>query len=324
MTATTLTERYVDAATRSVPENQREDLAAELRASIDDQVEARVEQGESRADAERAVLTELGDPDKLAAQYTDRPLWLVGPRYYLTWWRLLKLLLAIVPACAAFGVAFAQVLSGASFGETIGAVVPVVLSVIVNLAFWVTLVFAVVERSGRRDATGLVDAWTVDQLPEPRRRGAGLGDMIASLAFLAIMVGVVLWDLFVGFVPTAPGLSFLDPALWPWWIIALFTVMALEALLAIVVYAVGRWTLALAVVNGILNLLIAVPALWLLFEGRLINPEYFPTVIADGGEEVGPIIPIVIGFVIAGIAIWDTVDAALKAVRARRPEPVLS
>jgi hypothetical protein len=88
--------------------------------------------------------------------------------------------------------------------------------------------------------------------------------------------------------------------------------------LAIVVYAVGRWTVGLAVVNGILNLVIAVPALWLLFEGRLINPAYFPTIIPDGGAEVGQILSIIVGFVIAGVAIWDTVDAALKAARARR------
>ena len=46
MTATTLTDRYVDAAMRTVPEKQRDDLGTELRASIDDQIDARVENGE--------------------------------------------------------------------------------------------------------------------------------------------------------------------------------------------------------------------------------------------------------------------------------------
>ena len=40
-TTTSLTDRYVDAAMRTVPEKQRADLAAELRASIDDQIDAR-------------------------------------------------------------------------------------------------------------------------------------------------------------------------------------------------------------------------------------------------------------------------------------------
>jgi len=316
MTTANLTDRYVDAAMRTVPENQRGDLAAELRGSIDDQIDARVADGEDTASAERAVLIELGDPDKLAAQYTDRPLWLVGPRYFLDWWRLLKLLLWIVPACAAFGVSLAMVLDGASFGEIVGAVIPLLLTVVVHLAFWTTLVFVILERTGHETETS--GPWTPDQLPEPRQKGVGLSDMIASLGFLAIMVGVVLWDLFVGFVPTEPGLSFLDPGLWPWWILGLFIVMALEAVLAIVVYAVGRWTIGLAVANGILNLVVAVPALWLLFEGRLINPAFFPSVIPDDGVEVGQIVAIVIGFVIAGVAIWDTADASIKAVRARR------
>ena len=65
---------------RTVPEKQRADLSAELRASIDDQIDARVDDGEAPEAAERAVLTDLGDPDKLAAGYTDRPLHLIGPR----------------------------------------------------------------------------------------------------------------------------------------------------------------------------------------------------------------------------------------------------
>ncbi|GAA5089005.1 permease prefix domain 1-containing protein [Microbacterium yannicii] len=316
MTTATLTDRYVDAAMRTVPEAQRADLAAELRGSIDDQIEARLGEGEDQASAERAVLTDLGDPDKLAAGYTDRPLWLVGPRYFLDWWRLLKLLLWIVPACAAFGVSLAMVLEGATFGEIVGAVVPLLLTVVVHIGFWTTLVFVVLERTGHETMTS--GPWTPDQLPEPRQRGAGLGDMVTSLAFLAIFAGVVLWDHFVGLAPTQPGLPFLDPGLWPWWIIGLFLLMALEAVLAIVVYAVGRWTPALAVANGILNLVLAVPALWLLFEGRLINPEFFPTIVADDGAKVGVIVNVVIGFVIAGIAIWDTVDAAMKARRASR------
>lgn len=317
MTTATLTDRYVDAAMRTVPEAQRADLAAELRVSIDDQIEARVEQGEPRSAAERAVLTELGDPDKLAADYTDRPLWLIGPRYFLQWWRLLKLLWWIVIPSAVFGVSLAMVIDRASFGEIMGAIWPLALTVGVHVAFWTTLVFAIVERTEARGKESLVEPWTVDDLPEPRPRGAGLSDLIASLVFLVIAAGAILWDQFVGFVPTEPWLSFLDPALWPGWILGLFVLMALEAGLAITVYAVGRWTIWLAVVNGILNAAIAIPAIWLLMQGRLINPEYFPTIIGPEGTEVGAIVAIVNGFVIAGIAVWDTADAAIKAVRAR-------
>ncbi len=316
-TTDTLTDRYVDAAMRTVREDQRADLAAELRGSIDDQIEARIAEGADPGSAERAVLTDLGDPDLLAAGYTGRQLHLIGPRYYLDWWRLLKLLLWIVLPCTALGVGLAQVLQGATVGETIGSAVVAVLTAALHVAFWTTLVFVVLERTGHETMTS--GQWTPDRLPEPRQRGAGFGDMITSIAFLLIMAAVILWDHFIGLVPTQRGLSFLDDGLWPWWIMALFLVMAMEAVLAIAVYGVGRWTVPLAVANGILNLLIAVPALWLLAEGRLINPDFFPTIIEGSSREtVQTIIVTIVAFVIVGVAIWDTTDAALKAARARR------
>lgn len=317
---TTLTDRYVDAAMRTVPEAQRDDLSTELRASIDDQVEARVEQGEARDSAERAVLTDLGDPDRLAAQYTDRPLWLIGPRYYLTWWRLTKLLWAIVPACAAFGVALGQVLAGAGFGEIVGSVVSVVLSVIVHIGFWTTLVFFIVERSEKSGDAGIVGTWTPDDLPEPKQRGAGLSDLVASLVFLGLAAGAILWDRFVGFVytPETGWISFLAPDTWPWWVGALFVLMVLEALLAISVYAKGRWDAGSATVNLFLNLTIAGGALWLLSQQQLVNPEFFSAVIPeDSAATVTTVMSTLFGFGIVAIAVWDTVDAYLKAYRAR-------
>jgi hypothetical protein len=319
-TTTTLTDRYVAAAMRTVPEKQRDDLGAELRASIADQIDGRTENGEDHAAAERAVLTELGDPDKLAAGYTDRPLHLIGPKYYLDWWRLLKLLLWIVLPAAAFGIALAQTLDGQSIGPIIGNVVSALLSVAVHLCFWTTLVFVIVERTGAdRKEFG---TWTVDQLPEPRPRGVGFGDMIATLVFLAVGAGAIIWDLRIGFVPafvTGSGepLSFLNPGLWPWWIAGLFVVMALEATLAVVVYLVGRWTPALAVANAVLALAFAIPALILLAQGQLLNPEFFPAVVGEDGAEVAAIVSTVFGFGIAILAIWDIVDVVRKTIRSR-------
>ncbi|MFY9713130.1 MAG: permease prefix domain 1-containing protein [Microbacterium sp.] len=62
MTTTTLTERYIAATVKSLTPTAQDDVRVELEASISDAVEARVEQGEERTDAERVVLTELGDP----------------------------------------------------------------------------------------------------------------------------------------------------------------------------------------------------------------------------------------------------------------------
>ena len=320
----TLTDRYIDAAMRTVPEKQRSDLAAELRASIGDQIDARVEAGEALEAAERAVLTDLGDPDKLAAGYTDRRLYLIGPRYYLEWWRLLKLLLWIVPACAAFGIALGQTLAGATFGQVVGATWGGVLAVVAHLFFWVTLVFALLERNDgksplERNALtkdGPWATWSLDRLPEPHQSGAGFADFIVLTAFLVIWAAAILWDLLIGFVPGS-DLSFLDPGLWPWWIAGLFVLMAAQSLLAFLVYRKGRWTFGFAVANAAIALAVALPALWLLAQGRLLNQQLLLTLVPEDGAEVNQILAIITGFGIATIAIWAITDGFLKARRAR-------
>lgn len=314
---TTLTDRYVHAVTRTIPEQHRDDVAAELRASIADQLDARLDAGEEPGSAERDVLNALGDPDKLAAGYADRPLHLIGPRFYLDWWRLLKLLLAIVVPVAAFGVALGQTLAGAHFGAIIGSTIGVAISVAVHLAFWTTLVFALVERS---DQVTPLTRWTVDRLPaDTPYTGARFTDLIASLVFLAIAAIALVWDQLVGFVYLdGRWMPFLSPELWPWWAGGLLVAMGADAVLQIVVFLKRRWTIPLAVVNTVLNLVVAVPALWLLSQGMLLNTEFWATVIPNGeGEKVYGILSVITGFGIAGIALWDSVDSFLKARRSR-------
>lgn len=318
-TTATLTDRYVDAAMRTIPEAQRADLAAELRGSIDDQIDARLERGEAPDAAEHAVLTDLGDPDKLAAQYLDRPLWLVGPRYYLTWWRLLKVLWAIVPACAAFGVALGQSLAGENLGTIVGTVASVTVGVIVHVAFWTTMVFVVVERSERGVDSGFVTPWTPEDLPELQQRRASLGELIASLSLLACAAGLTLWDHFVGVVYLAGTgwVSFLASDLWPGWIGGLLALLVLEALLAIWVYAKGGWRFFSATVSAALNVAIAGGTVWLLANERLIDPRFFATVIpTESAGTVAWVVTTILGFSVVAVAVWDGVDGYLKA---RRP-----
>lgn len=314
----TLTDRYVAAAMRSVPEKQRPDLAAELRASIDDQLEARVAAGEPHDAAERAVLTDLGDPDRLAADYTDRPLYLIGPRYYLTWWRLTKLLWAIVPACVAVAVALGQTLAGESVGGIIGSVVSAIITVVAHVGFWTTLVFFIVERSAKGGDAEFVRPWTLDDLPEPKHSGAGLADMVASLIMLAAVAGAVVWDHFFGFVYFAGEgwTPFLAAGLWPGWVTFLFVLLALEAVLAIRVYVRGRWEASTAVANVVLNVAVTIPAIWLLREQRLLNPDIFPALIPGNGETVATVVAVLFGVGVVGIAVWDSIDGFLKARRA--------
>jgi hypothetical protein len=316
-TTATLTERYIGATIRSLDPAVQDDVRAELEASIADAIEARLEQGETPSAAERAVLTELGDPGILAAGYADRPLHLIGPKYYLAWWRLLKLLLIIVPICAFGGVVLGQLIDGAPTGEIIGTAVVAALGSIVHVGFWVTLVFFILERAGTD--TGV--KWNVDQLPEPTQNGAGRADAIASIVFLLLGVGAVFWDAFIGFFPTGGApIALLNPGLWPWGIAFFLALIAAEALLAVVVYAQRRWTIGAAVVNTALAVVFAVWSLTLLVQGELINPEFLSFVFTDNGvtDEAMRVLTTITGFALVAFPLWDIIDGWIKTARARR------
>lgn len=324
----TLTERYIGATIRSLRPETQDDVRAELEASIADAVEARLDQGESPDAAERAVLTELGDPGLLAAGYADRPLQLIGPKYYLTWWRLLRLLLWIVPTFAAAGVALAKILEFATIGETIGAVVVAVITSIVHVGFWTTLVFALLERTATDPGT----TWNVDQLPEPVERGAGRSEVIGSLIFLALAAGAILWDALRGFVrDDGAPVPILDPALWPVGMSVLLVLMLAELALAIAIYRRGRWTVGAAIVNTVLAIAFVVPATYLLVSGELVNPAFLQYLAVEHASEMAQadagaaeqggvlrILSVILGVVIVGSGIWDVVDGWIKTARASR------
>ena len=118
----TLTDRYVWAVIRSVPGRQRTELEAEVRALVADAIEAQAAADPTNPEAaERAALSELGDPGVLAGRYADRTQYLIGPKLFPEWRRLLTTLLPIVPPIVGVVVLAANLLSGSTVGQAIVA-----------------------------------------------------------------------------------------------------------------------------------------------------------------------------------------------------------
>lgn len=314
--ATTLTERYISATTDSLPPDTQGDVRAELEASIADAIESRLEQGEDPEEAERTVLTDLGDPAALAASYADRPLHLLGPRYYLAWWRLLKALLVIVPPAAVCGVALVQVIIGAPIEDVIAKAISIGISATVHVFFWVTLVFVILERTGTE--TG--DNWDVDQLPEPRSTGAGRGEMVTSVVFAGLMIAAMLWDRFRGFVRIDGhdgGVQILHPQLWPWVVLGFVALLMLEVGHAVLVQLHRGWSTGLAVANTVLAVVWVSALLTLLGNGLLVNPEFMNLVLGEGGggPEKARVVAVLFVLSVVGTATWDITDGWRKADR---------
>ena len=306
----TLTDRYVHATTRWMPEARRDDIARELRASIDDMVTGRVEAGEPEADAERAVLTELGDPAALAAQYRDQPLHLIGPRYFLLWWKILLIGLIWVPALAGAGAAIGRLATDGDAGEIIGAGVGTAFQAAFQVAFWVTAAFAVLERV---DVDAKLPGWSVDRLPEvPRRQQVSLSDMVAGVVFIAFVIGVLVLQHFRSWVdgPGGEDVPVLDPDLWSFWLPLLIAVLVLSIVLEVHKYRVGHYSASVVAGVVVTSLGWAIPFVYLAANNMLLSPELVAAV------DITPVVldRINIGIVVGTIAIevGTVIDAVVK------------
>jgi hypothetical protein len=316
-TNASMTDRYVAAALKGVATEQRTDVAAELRGSIADAVDARVAQGESPDDAERAVLTGLGDPTRLAAEYSGRPLYLIGPAFYPDYIRLLRLLLSIVVPIIAIVVGAASVLAGADPWNVLLGAAGSAFSVGVQLTFWVTLVFALIDRSGAQPRT-TTSEWDLDDLPEPPDRRIGLGETVASVTGLALLIWFLLWQpgYQESFDAGGPSIPILDPALSTFWIPVLVAVLLASIALEIVKYRRGHWTIPLSAVNTVLSLAFAIPALWLIVTDQFLNPEFLTAVATGEFASLVDLMPTVAAWVIAVVCVFDIAEGWWKALRA--------
>src|SRR5699024_11974966 len=81
---------YINEVTRRLPEKYRSDIGLELRSTIEDMLP-----DDYNDDDIKHVLGELGNPATMASGYRDRPMHLIGPRYYDVYVTLLKMILPI-------------------------------------------------------------------------------------------------------------------------------------------------------------------------------------------------------------------------------------
>jgi HAAS domain-containing protein len=272
----TLTERYVQAVLRRLPADQRPDIERELRTSIADAIDTRVEGGTEPAAAERETLTELGDPARLAAGYTDRPLHLIGPELFLDYVRLVRFLLVlVVPLVAAVVAVVGALQAGATVGSVIGDVIGVAINTTVHIVFWTTLIFAIIERIPQLRWSRL-RPWTPDDLPEAQTRPAAAGELVAGTVMTVLVWTLVLLSPTFRFETDAAdkAIPFFSPWLWESGLVYVFIGLGAITLAVDYVKHYVRWNAVVAVLSGLVGLAGASLVVWVGAERRLLNPAF--------------------------------------------------
>jgi len=310
----TLTDRYIWAVLRRIPRNRRSSIAKTLRAELDEVIAAQVSVGVDPRAAEAAVIAEFGDPDRRAADIAGSPRSLIGPDWYFDYRRLITVVLAAVAPSVFGGLVLAQALAGQNLGQSVVTALSVAFTATVQVGFWITVAFAVIERvsQGRRPRP---DTWDASDLPSIPTVRIGLGETIFAVLAYLILGGLLLAQGNIWVVETAGGdpLPLLDPALWGFWIPWFLSLAVLEIGFALAAYAIGRWTWPLAWANLALNLAFAVPAIWLIASRAALSAEFLETF--RSAEPLIDAAITIVPFAIAVVAVLDIVSGFRKAYR---------
>lgn len=305
---TSLTDRYIDATLRGIPQAQRAELEPELRALIADATEQATE-----VDA----LTSLGDPSRLAASYADRPLHLIGPALFLDYRRALLITLTSAVPLIFVAVGIGVLASGGRFEEALWAAFNAALQVALHVAVWTTVLFAIVERTpamrGARNG-----AWQPRHLRELPSQRVDLAALIGGSSVAALIAAFLIVMQLASPVRTEAGepIGLIVPTLWNSGALLLVLAFAIASVAFDVAgYYVG-WGYIQALSNAALSVIFTSVVLVLAFSGNLLNPEFFATVGWPKGAGSNGVITWIIAVFILLLGIANVGDGFGRAATA--------
>ena len=285
-----LIEIYIQEVTRRLPEKGRKDIALELRSTIEDMLPDDYSQEDVKE-----ILEKLGNPATLASGYRDRPMHLIGPRYFDLYVSLLKMILPIAGVIALISMIASYFFTYNGDEAILTIIIEVfakgiwiLVEVGLQVFFWLTLTFAIIERSDKgKDMEPLTmnhSKWNPEDLKSvtyiPKKKVIPKSEVFGSLIWTAIWASFYFYanHLLGVYKNEGNGLEFVTPALnhdvlmsyWP--IVVL--VIGLEIALALFKLFKGQWTYKLAILNTIYEVIATVVIIVIMMNPNIFQPEF--------------------------------------------------
>lgn len=331
-----LVDRYIYAVTKQLQPNQKEDIEKELRGLIEDMINERTNGGAAvEADVE-AVLLELGDPVKLADKYRGTPRYLIGPDFYHIYLLVLKIVLIAVGfgITVAFAVDVIVEQQGNAF-HVIGDYIGSFISALFGAFAWVTIIFALNEHYGnniRKLGKLNKDTWKPSSLPKIPARS----QLIKPIdPILGIVFGVFFLILFnisnqligiysVDSNKAATFIPLFQKDVLNSYLPVINVMFCISILKEFFKLIYGKWTISLAVINGIINAVSLIIALILFTNTGIWNADLASQLVSSGLLKnsvdanllLSQVSRVFIAVLVFGYSI-DTIVTTVKAVKHR-------
>lgn len=299
-----LTNSYLTQVSRFLPEDNREDILAELRDAISEQVDelAAARGSAPGAQDEADVLRRFGHPLKVASGYRPQRS-LIGPALFPAFVHTLKIVLIIVLALQFLAALSIAATSGSHF--SLSGIIEYLLKTAFIAGAIVVAVFASIDYSGEQ--LKWFDAWRPESLTDQSTSVIRHGDVVTNL----ITEGVFLlwWNdllVFQNWLPASGGefplalASGWDPMFWP-----LNVVIGASFILHAIVLLRGLWDRVTLISEITFNLSLLAIAAGLLTGGPLVAISDPALTVAHVQNTARVTLLIVCGFIA-----WDVFLAA--------------
>ncbi len=244
------------------------------------------------------VLSKLGDPAQLAASYRDTPMHLIGPKVYdayiwtmkmiIPWAVLITILVHVVETIVLFsGEESVLIVVVKSFGIIIASVI----QVLIQVFFWVTIVYIFIERVGLSNSdlpmTKYGMKWTPEELKYvhviPKKRAIPKSEVVLGFVWTSIWVIIYFSaDHLAGIYRSVDGegLQMVMPALNQEVLLSYLPFVlpfaVLEIGLGIYKWKERQWSIKLVTLNGVIKILSVIVFIIIVSNPALINEDIVP------------------------------------------------
>jgi hypothetical protein len=284
-----ITDRYIYAVTKRLPQKQRDDIEKELRSLIEDMANERCNNKPPQKSDIESVLNELGNPAKLASKYRDDKNYLIGPEHFDTYFLILKIVMAAVVLGAGLGKAIELfVNSPVNIVQGIAELITAIISGAFQGFTWVTVIFAVNERFAYYKLTDLKkNEWSISDLPEIPKKEELIKpvDIIVSIIFTVFFIVIFNFSSqFIGFYNFESGklvsiIPIFSEQVLKSFMPLILTLFCLSILKECIKLIIGNWNLTSGLAVATLNIISLVfcaviftdPAIW---NGNFIKDLY--------------------------------------------------
>jgi hypothetical protein len=274
-----LQERYIAVGLKHIPPNEKNEVESAMRRIIADRLQ---ERGDPSEETEREVLRGLGNPRLLAErQLKDAP-HLIGPELYGTYILIVKIVMMVAVIGTLIGNTVDFIVNGGGLLGYLGQSFATALSAAIGAFGWVTLVFAIMEKTAKQKIlTEIQEDWSLADLPEqeaPQKPFSRVGVIIGIIFTVLFLVLVNQYSHLLGVYYTLEGsiqemIPILNQEVFRSYLPYINGMLVLQLLFSASKLVFRKWTYPVATANLMLNILSFLLLWFILQDTAILNPE---------------------------------------------------